>query len=201
VDRIAAGRVLGVSPAAPDHGVELAFRAALRGTHPDQFAPGSLAQRRAAARTRALLDARAALLAPIDLRDSVTVSTAAARAAAAARPAAATAPTSRPVTTYSGPAPGSPVTATVTARASRPAAVATSRRPGPRGSVLRAATALFAVATLLLLFGTDHPGDSTVGLSMVALVLAGVACFGHAFVSAGRPRPASAGPVAQRTAS
>jgi hypothetical protein len=67
--------------------------------------------------------------------------------------------------------------------------------------VLHTATALFVVATLLLLFGTDHPGDSTVGLGMVALVLAGVACFGHAFVSAGRPRPASARPVAQRTAS
>jgi hypothetical protein len=183
VDRIAAGRVLGISPAAPDHGIERAFRAALRTTHPDQFPADSVAQRRAAARTRALLDARSVLLAPIDLRDTVTLS-----ASAAARTR-----TSSASDTLTAPAPArgsatSAIRLDATAPASGGAPVPARERPGSRRSVLRWAQALFLAATLLLVIGTDHPGDSTVALGSLALVLAGVACLGHVFSSAGRPR-------------
>jgi hypothetical protein len=182
VDRIAAGRVLGISPAAPDHGVERAFRAALRTTHPDQFPADSVAQRRAEARTRALLDARAALLAPIDLRDTVTLSAATTARTQASHASAA--PTATPPARVPAP---STYRASTTAPASDGAPVA-SAHASHSHRVLHWAQALFLAATLLLLIGTDHAGDSTVALGGLALVLAGIACLGHAFSSAGRPR-------------
>jgi len=184
VDRIAAGRVLGISPAAPDHGIERAFRAALRTTHPDQFPADSVAQRRAAARTRALLDARAALLAPIDLRDTVTLSAAATARTQASHASAAPTPTAAARV----PAGGETHRASTTAPTSGGAPVASPHPARSHRRVLHWAQALFLAATLLLVIGTDHPGDSTVALGGLALVLAGIACLGHAFSSAGRPR-------------
>ncbi|HET7902120.1 MAG TPA: J domain-containing protein [Candidatus Nanopelagicales bacterium] len=65
MERAEAGRVLGVDPAASARAVERAFRRRTRDTHPDRFPPGSEAWEDASDRMRALVEARAVLVAPV----------------------------------------------------------------------------------------------------------------------------------------
>lgn len=64
VDRVEAGRVLGVERDASVRAVERAFRRRARDTHPDRFPPGSEAWEDASGRMRQLVEARAVLVAP-----------------------------------------------------------------------------------------------------------------------------------------
>jgi hypothetical protein len=62
MDRIAAARLLGVSPGAATRQVERAFRTRVAVSHPDRFPPGSEAAEDATVRLRALVEARAILV-------------------------------------------------------------------------------------------------------------------------------------------